>query len=242
MPVLRPLPNRTLDAHGECVSREPADAWIAAHAQARRRPLASGALPSWPNQAPPLARPMPARLDVRGWRHTPLSLGILAVTAAVVAGLASQPWLRDFVTVVVACIVAGLGVGVAVMIGRTRFVADRGGIWFRQPLGAAVLPWSALEAIRCPPPQPMRVAGLAGWHRTRVVIELVDGTRVAPFALVQIVNLRTVAGIERAVAEWHDLTALWRTYGPPSASQMWGRPAGAPPLPGSADQTGTAAG
>lgn len=206
------------------VSREPVDAWIAAYVGAVRQSNSIG-LPPWPNQVPPLGRPTPVRVDVRGWRRARFPLVAVVATAVAVVGLAVQPWLRDFVIVVVACLIAGAGVGIAMAVGRARFVADARGLRVRQPLGSAVLPWSAVVGIRCPAPRRDRCVWWRRYHRIKVVLELADGTLIAPFALQRRVNLRRPQGVERAVAEWHDLTELWRCYGPPAATTMWGRPA-----------------
>ncbi len=207
------------------LSRGPADAWIAAYVGAARR-SSSSELPPWPNHVPPLGRPAPVRVDVKGWRRARFPLVALAVTVVAVVGLAIQPWLRDFVVVVVACLIACIGMAVAVAGGRARFVADASGLRVRQPLGSATLPWSAVVGVRCPAPRRDRCARWGRYHRIKVVLELADGTLIAPFALQRRVNLRSLGGVERAVSEWHDLTELWRRFGPPAATTMWGRPAG----------------
>ena len=224
--ALRPLTNRWRETTTVSVlSRGPADAWIAAYVGAARRSSVTG-LPPWPNKAPPLGRAGTPTWWTSRPGATPGSPScLLVVTAWAVAGLAVQPWLRDFVVAVVACLLGASDMAVAVAVGRARFAADATGLRVRQPLGSAVLPWSAVVGVAAP-----RHAGTGGarwgcFHRVKVVLELADGTRIAPFALQRRVNLRRPQGVERAVAEWHDLTELWRRFGPPAATTMWGRPA-----------------
>ena len=214
--------------------RTPTDAWVAAFVHARRSGRDGW---TWPGEPPALGRRPPAGFQARAARWPALSgllLAVLGAAALALAGgrsLASSAWGLAAWAIVGA--VAALSTVRLVLAVRSVVVADGERLRVRQPFGAVALPWSAVAEVTCPPPTPVAAGmGCAGCWRVMIVVELRDGSRLAPYALRRTTRLRSLAAVERIVGDWWDLRQLWLRYGPPAAPAMWGRETSDPPSEG----------
>ena len=191
----------------------------------------------WPTRVPDLALEVPERFVVKAWRR-PFDVVLLQLPILMLVVGPALLFVPQMRIKIAGGLLGALGTVLLAVVGSARFRADCSGLALSQPLSRVKLAWSDIAAIHCPEPTRLYRRRMdAQFYVIRVGLVLHNGRVVVPYVLQRRVRLDWIRGVEKGLADWVILDAMWRRYRLPTVVAPWRTEAGS----GGSDAAATSA-